>query len=204
MEIFLSTLVRGFDGRCVLAERSAPDGASDETERVSIEAETLIWTAGTAPDAEWWGGDGSRLASRERSGRLITDEFLRVEEQDRIFAAGDVAYRCDERREEPYPPVAPLAITQGIRAAGNIENAIAGRPLEPYHAHHAGSILSLGAGDALVDVLGWTVSGRPAWFLYRLTYLLKLLGTKNKLRAASTLALNRLFERNLTRVGGCR
>jgi NADH dehydrogenase len=70
--------------------------------------------------------------------------------------------------------------------------------LEPYHAHHAGSIVSLGAGDALVDLLGWTMRGRLAWFVYRTTYLMKLVGMKNKLRAMTTLALNHVFEADLT------
>ncbi|MFQ5891054.1 MAG: NAD(P)/FAD-dependent oxidoreductase [Gemmatimonadota bacterium] len=118
-----------------------------------------------------------------------------------VFAVGDVASRVNPRTGRPYPPVAPIAISQGVRAAGNVENAIVGRPLEPYQAHHAGKIISLGNGVALVDLLGFRLRGPLAWAMYRATYLLKLVGTANKLRAGTTLLLNRLFERDLSWVG---
>lgn len=76
-------------------------------------------------------------------------------------------------------------------------NAIAGRSPEPYYAHHAGKIVSLGSGTALVDLLGFRITGRPAWALYRTTYLLKVVGLQNKVRTALTLLLNRIFERDL-------
>jgi NADH dehydrogenase len=97
-----------------------------------------------------------------------------------------------------YPRVAPIVISQGIRAAGNVENDVQGRPLEPYAAFHAGKIVSLGGGQALVDLLGLRLMGRPAWWVYRVAYLLKLVGAKNKVRVATTLALNHLFGRDLT------
>jgi len=90
--------------------------------------------------------------------------------------------------------VEPTLPPTGIRAAGNIENAIMGRSLEPYHAHHAGKIISLGGGAALIDLLGGRIRGRPAWWTYRLIYLLKLVGTRNKLQALASLTFNRIFE----------
>jgi len=194
IEVHLQSLVQGFDGRVVRAIRRASADGERAKDNVSVEADTLIWTAGTAPDSASWG----ELPIRERSGHVVTDEFLRLEGLENVFAAGDAAWRTDPRTERGYPPVAPIAINQGIRAAGNIENLIAGRPLEAYHAHHAGSILSLGAGDALVDLLGWTMKGRLAWLMYRTTYLMKLVGMKNKLRAVTTLVLNHVFETDLT------
>lgn len=187
IEVHLGTLVKGFDGTTV---RAAADG-----EEFDIEADTLIWTAGTAPGRLDWGKGGDAVRD---SGHVETDAYLRVAGEERVYAAGDVAFREDPRTESPYPAVAPIAINQGIRAAGNIENAIVGRDPEPYHAHHAGSIVSLGSGAALVDVLGWTLKGRPAWTIYRLAYLLKLVGTRNKVRVATSLALGRLFEPDIS------
>ncbi len=203
IEAHLQSRVQGFDGRTVRATQRDAAHGDGSVEDVSVKADTLIWTAGTAPDSASWGGGAAGehplgLPVRPRSGHLLTDEYLRLEGFDNVFAAGDVAWRLDPRTETGYPPVAPIAINQGIRAAGNVENVIAGRPLEPYHAHHAGSILSLGAGDALVDLLGWTMRGRLAWAVYRTAYLMKLVGMKNKLRAVTTLALNHVFETDLT------
>ncbi|MDT8368511.1 MAG: NAD(P)/FAD-dependent oxidoreductase [Longimicrobiales bacterium] len=187
IEVHLETFVAGYDGEAVRA-------TSGEKE-FEIEADTLIWTAGTAPSRLAWEGSGEAVRP---SGHLETDAYLRVVGSDGIWAAGDLASREDPRTGDPYPAVAPIAITQGIRAAGNIENTIANRDLEPYHAHHAGSIVSLGSGAALVDVLGWTLKGPPAWAIYRLAYLMKVVGTRNKLRVATSLALNRLFEPDIS------
>ncbi len=62
------------------------------------------------------------------------DCYLRVEGHERIFSIGDVTTLLDERSQRPYPRVAPIAISQGVRAAGNIENHAFGRALEPYEA----------------------------------------------------------------------
>ncbi len=197
IEVHLNVRVEAFDGSTVRAVEAGP---TLDPLCYTLETETLIWTAGTGPDVAAWEATGGEPLPRTAAGHLETDECLRLAGHEDVFVAGDVGSRPDPRTGKPYPPVAPIAISQGVRAAANIENAIVGRPLEPYRAHHAGSIVSLGAGDALVDVLGWTVRGRPAWAIYRTAYLLKLVGARNKLRAATTLALNRVFERDLSRV----
>ncbi|MCK5438780.1 MAG: NAD(P)/FAD-dependent oxidoreductase [Gemmatimonadetes bacterium] len=155
----------------------------------SLAAETLIWTAGTAPP-NWI----AEIGLPTERGAIVIDPLLRVNGFDNVYAIGDVATLVDERSHRPYPPVAPIAISQGVRAAGNIENHVLGRPLEPYQAHHAGKIISLGAGVALIDLLGFKITGKPAWFIYRAAYLAKLVGLQNKLQVLFTLAMNRIFE----------
>ena len=164
-----------------------PDGTD------TIPACTLIWTAGTAP-VRWV----SSLPLPTDRAAIKIDRFLRVEGFENIFAVGDVTTLADRRTGRRYPRVAPIAISQGVRAAGNIENSILGRELEPYQAFHAGKIVSLGGGVALVDVLGFRVTGLLAWWIYRAAYLLKLVGTKNKIRVLVTLALNRIFEPDIS------
>lgn len=181
IEVRLHTQIRSAAPGRVAAD--GPDGAD------TIAAHTLVWTAGTAP-AEW----ASTLPLPVERGALKVNRFLQVEGQDNIFAVGDVTTLVDERAGHAYPRVAPIAISQGVRAAGNIENHALGRPLEPYHAHHAGKIISLGGGVALADILGIRLGGLLAWWIYRATYLLKLVGTKNKVRVLTTLLLNQLFE----------
>jgi NADH dehydrogenase len=107
----------------------------------------------------------------------------------------------DSRTGRGYPRVAPIALSQGIRAAANIENLVHGRPLEGYQAFHAGKIVSLGRGVAFADVLGFQLRGRSAWWMYRMAYLLKLIGLKNKVRVVMTLLLNKIFERDLAASG---
>ncbi|MEN8144262.1 MAG: NAD(P)/FAD-dependent oxidoreductase [Gemmatimonadota bacterium] len=187
---------RGIDVRLGTRIQSAAPGLitmTNSTGEQTIAANTLIWTAGTVP-SQWV---GSAALPTER-GALKINEYLQVEGQERVFAAGDLTILLDQRTGRPYPRVAPIAISQGIRAAANIENHALGRALEPYHAHHAGKIVSLGSGVAFVDLLGLQITGRLAWWIYRSAYLLKLLGLKNKLRVLFTLALNQIFERDLS------
>ncbi len=158
-----------------------------------IKTDTLIWTAGTAP-----GKFVSGLGLPTNRGAIEVDHFLRVVGSDNIFAIGDVSNLEDPRSAAPFPRVAPIAISQGVRAAANIESHAAGRELEPFHAFHAGKIVSLGCGTALVDILGFHLRGKPAWWTYRMAYLLKLVGTKNKIRVLMRFALNRLFEPDIT------
>jgi len=170
------------------------DGIVSLSDGQRIRAATLIWTAGIGPN---------RVVADDRlpsvGGRGIeVDEYLRVAGYENLYAIGDCNHVLNQRTGKPYPNVAPIAINQGIRAAGNIENAIAGRPLEPYEAHYAGKIVSLGAGEALVETLGLRWSGKLAWWLYRLVYLLKLVGARPKIRVLITLAVNRLLPPDLS------
>lgn len=193
-EVRLATRVSGFDGDVVRLEPTA-NGTAGASER--IDACTLVWTAGSTPASAPLADSG---LARTDSGHLEVNDRLRVRGRERVYAAGDVARLENPRTGRPYPPVAPIAISQGVRAAGNVVATLLDRPTEPYHAHHAGKIVSLGGGTAFVDLLGFPLSGRLAWAVYRTAYLLKLVGTENKFRAATTLLLNRLFERDLSRV----
>jgi NADH dehydrogenase len=138
---------------------------------------------------------------RVNGGWVEVDEHLRVQGHPDVYAVGDCNHIISPRTGRPYPNVAPIAINQGVQAAANIENALVGRPLECYQAHYAGKIVSLGAGEALVDVLGLRLTGRPAWWLYRTAYLLKLVGTRPKVRLALTLAINRMLPPDLSHEG---
>ncbi|MFQ5551019.1 MAG: NAD(P)/FAD-dependent oxidoreductase [Gemmatimonadales bacterium] len=180
IEVLLDTLVTGIGDGSVLVK-----GAGGACE---IESHTLIWTAGTTPGS-WL----QEIGFPTERGALVVDRYLRVSGRECEFAVGDVAYLVDERLGKPYPRVAPIAISQGIRAAANIENAVLQRAQEPYHAFHAGKIVSLGSGVALAEVLGIRLTGRLAWMIYRGAYLLKLVGMRNKVKVAITLMLNRIF-----------
>jgi NADH:quinone reductase (non-electrogenic) len=174
--------------RVVRADAESVTTVSPDGER-RIATNHLVWTAGTGP-AETTRG----LGLPSNGGALSVLPTLQVDGCERIFAVGDVAGLESTHTGMPYPRVAPIAISQGVRAAGNIENHALGRPLEAYQAYHAGKIVALGGGVALVDILGLRVSGRPAWWIYRAAYLAKLVGTKNKVRVLAALAMRRMFE----------
>lgn len=181
IEVRLNTRITGVaDGSVMMDD---PDGDR------RVDSHHLFWTAGTRP-TDWLG----ELGLPTENGRLVVDDDLRVRGSERIFAAGDAAYAVDPRTGAPFPPVAPIAISQGVRCAGNVEGLLVGRPLEPYHAHHAGKIVSLGGGVALAEVLGFRLPGPIAWWTYRAAYLSKLVGTKSKILVLLTLLLECIFE----------
>jgi NADH dehydrogenase len=159
-----------------------------------IRADTLIWTAGLGPNRVIRDSDLPQVDGRG----VEVDQHLRARGHPDVYAVGDCSHIVNPRTGRPYPNVAPIAINQGVQAAANIENDVVGRRLECYQAHYAGKIVSLGAGQALVDVLGLHWTGRPAWWLYRLTYLLKLVGARPKVRLALTLAMNRMLPPDLS------
>ena len=159
-----------------------------------IATRTLIWTGGTAPHPVM-----ARLpAARTRRGAVVVDEFLKIPEHPEVYVIGDGACALDRRHGRPYPPVAPVAIHQGIRAAGNILNTLQGRVREPFRFDFTGNIVGLGGGAALVNLLGVKFGGRLGWWMYRLAYLQRLVGVKNKALLLLTLGLNALFDRDIS------
>lgn len=186
---------RGVEVRLHTRIRDATDCdvvLENATGHESIPVHTLIWTAGTTPRSI----ATDRQIPMDR-GAIRVSNTLQVVGLEHVFAVGDVTAALDHTGS-PYPRVAPIAISQGIRAAANIENLALGRPPEPYEAHHAGKIVSLGSGVALVDLLGIPLTGVLAWWIYRSAYLLKLVGGKNKARVLVTLALNKVFGPDIT------
>lgn len=189
IEVELGTMVTGASPGCV--ETKGEDGVTRRRR-----TGTLIWTAGTQP-ATWLASCGLPL---ER-GALKVLPTLQVVGCERVFAAGDAAGLIDARTGSGFPKVAPIALSQGIRAAANIESLVHGRPLEEYHAYHVGKIISLGRGVAFADVFGFQLRGWAAWWMYRTAYTLKLIGLKNKVRVVITLLFNKIFERDLAAAG---
>lgn len=159
-----------------------------------IPTSTLIWTGGVAPNPAL-----ARLpAAKTTRGTIVVDEFLKIPEHPEVYVIGDGACVLDRRHRRPYPPVAPVAIHQGIRAAANIVNTLQGRLREPFRFDFTGNIVGLGGRMALVNLLGITFHGRLGWWFYRIAYLQRLVGAKNKVLLVLTLGLNALFDRDIS------
>ncbi len=184
IEVRLKILVTGASGDYVEFNQG------EET----IPTQTLIWTGGVAPNPAL-----ARLpAAKTRRGAVVVDEFLKIPEHPEVYVIGDGACVLDRRHGRPHPPVAPVAIHQGIRAAGNIINTLHGRVREPFRFDFTGNIVGLGGGNALVNLLGIKFHGRLGWWVYRMAYLQRLVGVKNKALLVLTLWLNVLFDRDIS------
>jgi NADH dehydrogenase len=80
--------------------------------------------------------------------------------------------------------MAPVAIQEGRLAAANIERALAADPEDPPRAFRyrdQGQLATVGRSRAVAHVHGLRFSGRPAWWVWLLVHLVKLVGFRNRL-----------------------
>ncbi|MDE2181073.1 MAG: NAD(P)/FAD-dependent oxidoreductase [candidate division NC10 bacterium] len=164
----------------------------DGYERISTR--TLIWAAGVTPNPVL----AQLPTSKSQQGGVVVDEFLKLPDFPEVYVIGDGASVLDRRQGQPYPALAPVAIRQGIRAAGNIMNTLQGRAMEPFRFDFTGNIVGLGCGMALVNLLGIKFHGRLGWWFYRMAHLQRLVSFRNKASLTLTLALNAIFDRDIS------
>lgn len=168
------------------------DGVS-LSDGASIPTETLVWTTGNEPTPLV-----HSLVSLRGDRALVTDETLRVEGFDDIWAVGDCARIPDpDRQGQPFPPTAQHALRQGRRAAENIVAAMDARPLRPFRFRTLGMLVVLGHNTAAAEIRGFRFSGLLAWFLWRGIYLGKLPGFEKKLRVLIDWLLDLAFPRDI-------
>jgi NADH dehydrogenase len=141
-----------------------------------LPSDFTAWAAGvSAPEAvASWG------LPQGRGGRILVGPDLRVEGQDRIFAAGDIALSEDT----PLAQLAQPAIQMGRHAGKQIARAIAGRPAGAFRYHDKGIMATIGRRSAVVELAhGPRFRGTLAWLAWLGLHLVTLLGGRNRLSA---------------------
>lgn len=180
VEIHLNTRVQEANPREVVL--------SDGTR---ITTNTLIWTAGTAPNPML-----ETLPCEKRQGRLCANEFLEVQGHPGVWAVGDCAHIVDQKTGRPHPPTAQHAIRQGRVLAHNLKAAIRGGRKKPFSFSTIGQLAALGRRTGVAQIFGIRFSGFVAWWLWRTIYLMKLPRFEKKLRVALDWTLDLLFEKD--------
>ena len=137
----------------------------------TIPARTVLWAAGVqaSPLAKSLG------VELDRAGRVLVQPDLTIAGHPEVFVIGDLAGVTG------VPGVAPAAIQEGIHAARNIERAIDGQPLRPFHYLDKGSLATIGRAAAVADVRGVHISGFLAWLAWLFIHILYLIGFRNRL-----------------------
>ncbi len=155
---------------------------------------TVVWTAGVQgkPDIKGWG------LPTTKSGQVPVLPTLQVPEHPEIYAVGDIAYREDNGHR--LPMVATVAIQEGVSAANNIRLQIEGRLPAPFHYRDPGSLATVGRNAAVAHILGFTLKGFPAWILWLLVHLFKLIGFRNRLFVMVNWALDYFFYERTVRL----
>jgi NADH dehydrogenase len=189
---------RGIEVRTDTRLASIEDGTVRLSDGSSVDADTVVWTAGVRPSPL---PRQSGLPVDDR-GRLRVDPTLRVVGVEGIWAAGDVAAVPDPDAPAGLsPPTAQHALRQAKRLAENVAAAIEGRPPQPFRYRNKGMLCSLGHYRGVADPFGIRIRGFPAWFLHRTYHLLYMPTLARKVRIALDWTVALLFPRDIAQLG---
>jgi NADH dehydrogenase len=165
-----------------------------------IRAETLVWTAGTAPNPLVQ----SLPLGKDKRHALTVDRTLAVSGKPGLWALGDCAAVVDGKTDKPCPPTAQFALREARTLARNIRAEIEGRPLEEFHFDSLGALCVVGHQTACAELAvpfarnkSMRFSGLLAWLMWRGIYLSKLPGLERKIRVLTDWAVELFFPRDI-------
>lgn len=115
------------------------------------------------------------------NGRLICDDFLKVQGTLNVFACGDQALVSDIAWPKGHPQVAQPAIQQGKLFAKNVLRAQEKMPLQGFQYKDKGSMATIGRNKAVVEMGKLKFAGFFAWVLWLTVHLMAIVGVKNRL-----------------------
>lgn len=185
---------RGIEVRVDTRVRGFVDGVVQLSDGTAVSAQTLVWTAGTAPHPHV-----AALPCAER-GRVPVDPTLAVPGWPGVWALGDCAVVPDARTGGIHPPTAQHALRQGRVLADNIVASLTGRPAERFEFRTIGQLAAIGRRTGVADIRGRRFSGFPAWWLWRTIYLSKLPRLERKIRVVFDWTLDLVFSKDLVQL----
>jgi NADH dehydrogenase len=188
VEIHARTRVSAYDGKTITLDNGK-----------RIEAETLIWTAGTMPHVLL-----ESLPCEREKGRLRVDETLAVPNWAGVWALGDCALVPDRSTGGHCPPTAQHALRQGKVVAHNVVAHATGCPLKSFSFKTIGQLATIGHRAGVATIFGFNFSGFIAWWMWRTIYLAKLPRFEKKLRVAFDWTLDVLFSKDLVQLTSLR
>jgi NADH:ubiquinone reductase (H+-translocating) len=160
-----------------------------------IEANTLIWTAGTVANPLV-----ATLRIPKRNGKIEVNEYLEVPGFEGIWAVGDCALVPNLEGGGFHPPTAQHALREGRAVADNVVAAILGGGKRPFRFSTLGQLATIGRRTGVANILGMNFSGFVAWWLWRTIYLSKLPRIEKKIRVALDWTLDLLFAKDFAGV----
>jgi NADH dehydrogenase len=126
-----------------------------------------------------------------------------------IWALGDCAAVKDGISGKACPPTAQFALRQGRALARNIDHALKGKPLSPFHFDSLGSLCVVGHQTACAELTipfarsrSLRFSGLFAWIMWRGIYVAKLPGLERKARVLLDWTFELFFPRDIVQTIG--
>ena len=181
LEIRLNTRVESFSG-----------GAVRLSDGTTIQTNTLIWTAGAAPNPLL-----ESIPFEKKRGRLLVTECLEVPARPGMWALGDCAAVPDGRQGGFHPPTAQHALRQAQVVAHNVVASMRGSDSKRFEFSTIGQLATIGQRTGVANIGGVNFSGFLAWWLWRTIYLSKLPRFEKKLRVAFDWTLDLIFSKDL-------
>jgi NADH:ubiquinone reductase (H+-translocating) len=165
-----------------------------------IPAETLVWTAGTAPNPL----SKSLPLEKDKRGGLIVDAALAVPGHAGLWALGDCAAVVDAKTGKSCPPTAQFALREAATLAKNIRASLQGRPARGFHFDSLGALCVVGHQTACAELTvpfarekAMQFSGLLAWLMWRGIYLGKLPGLERKIRVLVDWTVELFFPKDI-------
>jgi NADH dehydrogenase len=174
-------LKRGVDVRLGTKIERVESGRVFISGGAELASDLTVWAAGIS-GPEWIGKLGLKTG---RGGRLLTGPDLRLVDQERIFAAGDIGII----EGAPLPQLAQPAIQQGRHVADQIRAIERGAPTKPFSYKDKGIMATIGSRSAVVELPSRIkVRGTLAWLAWLGLHLIFLLGNRNRISALVNLS----------------
>jgi NADH dehydrogenase len=165
-----------------------------------IRANTLVWTAGTAPNPLL----KALPLETDRRGAVIVENTMSVAGHPGVWAVGDCAALNDGKTGNPCPPTAQFALREARTLARNIRAVLQGRAPRPFHFDSLGALCVVGHHTACAELTvpfmpqkSMRFRGLLAWLLWRGIYLGKLPGLERKIRVLTDWVIELFFPRDI-------
>jgi len=165
-----------------------------------IPAETLVWTAGTAPNPL----TKTLPLEKDKRGALIVDKTLAVPSHAGVWALGDCAAVVDAKTGKSCPPTAQFALREAATLAKNIRAHLQGKAARGFHFDSLGALCVVGHQTACAELTipfvrdkAMRFSGLLAWFMWRGIYLGKLPGLERKVRVLVDWTVELFFPKDI-------
>lgn len=143
-----------------------------------IPARTMFWAAGiVAPPVV-----RELSIAHAGNGAAIVDDCLRVPGHPEVFVIGDSAWAFDAVTRAPVPPTGQAAQHQGKYVAQAIAARLAGREVPVFRYKPLGHLALLGHRTGVAEIGPLVFTGWPAWFLWHVTYLIRMPSWRNRVR----------------------
>jgi NADH dehydrogenase len=165
-----------------------------------IRAETLVWTAGTAPNPLL----KTLAVEKDKRGALVVDTTLALPGHPGLWALGDCAAVNDGKTGKSCPPTAQFALREAKTLAENIVAQLERRPPRAFHFDSLGALCVVGHQTACAELTipfarerSMRFSGLLAWMMWRGIYLAKLPGLERKIRVLMDWTVELFFPRDI-------